>query len=86
MDKMTLFYKKSDNRIISSCTGVQGIKNMGGGSLTEEELSLIYGLIVIDYNEYILAHYDEFELIFEEDGSYSLKLIASALENIKKYI
>ena len=71
-NKLTVFYRKLHNNIIYSvCQGVQTYKFFC--DLSEKEAETIYGIIVIDYNPFILDHMNWFEIV-EENGEVKLKL------------
>ena len=71
-NKMTVFYRKlHDNKIYSVCQGEQSYKLFY--DLSELEASTIYGMLIVNYNPFLLDHYEWFEVV-EENGEFKSKL------------
>lgn len=82
--KMTVFYKLRTKEIDAICSGEQDLKFYN--DLDSEDAALIYGYIIIDYDEYILRSKNYFELVEGENNQLILKMKEEYQETLKKYI
>lgn len=82
--KMTIFYNLSTLEITTMFEGTQSLEGYKG--LCENDASKIFGIIHIDYNEFILKHKRDFELVKTDDGNVKLQLKTQILEEFKKFI
>lgn len=70
--KMTIFYRKlHDNKIHTVCEGIQSMKFFY--DLSEEEANTIYGMLITNYNLFLLDHSDWFEIV-EVEGELKVRL------------
>jgi hypothetical protein len=81
--KMTVFYKLRNLEIDAICTGEQSLEFYS--DLEEEDSKLIYGLIIVNQDMYVLRNKRFFELI-ETNGTLELKMKEEYQKTLQKYI
>lgn len=81
--KMTVFYKLRNLEIDAICTGEQSLEFYS--DLEEEDSKLIYGLIIVDLDLYVLRNKRFFELI-QSNGALELKMKEEYQKSLLKYI
>jgi len=82
-EKMTIFYKKRTLEMCGACQGEQTLRFLGDD---EEDMALIYGLIIVDYDAFVFTNRRGFELIQDENGKIIIKMRDEFKESFMKYI
>jgi hypothetical protein len=83
MKKMTIYYKKRTLELDAVVGGENDLKVYG---MDLEDAELIYGYFVIDYNEYLLRHKKEFELIKDDAGNLVPQMKEVFKEQAKQFL
>ncbi|MEH7490826.1 hypothetical protein [Neobacillus niacini] len=60
MEKLTIFFNKRTGTIKSYCTGVQSMDFFGD---EQEDYSLIFDFILVDYDPFVIQNIDNFQVI-----------------------
>lgn len=81
--KMTIFYKKRNLEIDKLCTGEQDLKTYA--RLDKEDAEMIFGYLVLDYDEQIFNNDKQFELI-EENNEIKISMKEEYKEILQKYM
>ena len=81
--KMTIFYRKRNLQIVAAGQGEQTLSYFGEEI---EENALIYDLLVLDYDEFVMNNYDYFHLERKEDGSVELVINDELKEKMKEFL
>lgn len=88
--KMTIFYKKRgwNTGIVEIDSVFQGIQDLRVyiGDLDIEDIELLYDFIVVDYNEYLLRHIKEFQLVKDVTGNLNPQMKEEYKEQAKQFI
>lgn len=82
--EMTIFYRLADLELKRVGSGIQDLGMIG--NLTQEEASLLYGYFVIPYDDYVFHHLYEFELVENEDKTYTIQMKEAVKNNIRKFL
>jgi hypothetical protein len=82
--KMTIFYKLRNLEIDKIITGEQTLASYA--RLDLEDAQVIYGYIVIEYDDYIINNMKNFELIKAEDGTINVNLKEQYKTELQKYL
>lgn len=75
-NKMTIFYRRSTGDLTDICPGEQDFEFYGR---LADDYKLIYSLIVVDYDEYVMLNAGKFNII---DGQIKIK----KNEDLSKYM
>lgn len=81
--KMTIFYKKRNLEIDKLCTGEQDLSTYA--RLDKEDAEMIFGYLVLDYDEQIFNNDKQFELI-EENNEIKISMKEEYKEILQKYM
>jgi len=82
--KMTIFYRKlKNNKIDRVIQGEQTLKSYV--QIEEDEASLLYGLLIIDFNPLILNNFNYYQVV-EENGEMKVKLKEEYKDIFTKYM
>ena len=81
--KMTIFYRKRNLQIVAAGQGEQTLRYFGEDI---EDNSLIYDLLVLDYDEFVMNNCDYFHLERKEDGSVELVINDELKEKMKEFL
>lgn len=79
---MTIYFKKKSLEIDRVITGIQD--NFTIYPLTLEEMDIIYGKMIMEYDEYIFNNKRLFKIV-EKDGEYSLDMKEEYKSLIKQF-
>ena len=82
MDKMTIYYKKRNLELDAVVGGENDLRVYG---LDIEDAEMIYGYFSMDYNEYLLRHKKEFELI-DDNGNLKPQMKVQYKEQAKQFL
>ncbi len=82
--KMTILYKLRTKEIDAICSGEQDLKFYN--DLDNEDAALIYGYIIIDYDQYVLRNKRYFKLAEDENNNLIITMKEEYQETLKKYI
>ena len=81
---MTVFFKKSSLEIDSICTGRQ--EKLTISPLTEDEMDIIYGRIIMEYDEYIFNYKSLFHIVKTNNNEYNIEMKEESKTNLEKFI
>ena len=81
---MTIFFKKSSLEIDSICTGRQ--EKLTISPLTEDEMDIIYGRIIMEYDEYIFNYKSLFHIVKTNNNEYNIEMKEESKTNLEKFI
>ena len=81
---MTVFFKKSSLEIDSICTGRQ--EKLTISPLTEDEMDIIYGRIIMEYDEYIFNYKSLFHIVKTNNNEYNIEMKEESKINLEKFI
>lgn len=81
--KMTIFYKKRNLDIDKISTGEQDLSTYARMDL--EDAELVYGFIVVDYDDYAFNNIKNFDLV-NTDSNMILQMKQQYKEQLQKYI
>lgn len=80
---MTIYFKKKSLTIERLITGKQD--KLIIYPLTEEEMNIIYGKIIIEYDDYIFNNRNLFEIIKKDNNEYIIDMKEEYKKLAKKY-
>lgn len=81
--KMTIFYIKKDYEIESITMGEQDLRKYA--DMRVDIAEIVYGYIIIDYDEFIYKNRRLFKVI-NEDDDFKIVLKENSKENLEKYL
>jgi len=84
MKKMTIFYKLKTLEIVAV---VSGIQNLGYfADMDMDVVELIYGMVFVELDTYIISHRKEFELIKNDVEELKLQMKDELKQRLQKYL
>lgn len=81
---MTIFYKKRNLEINGLTLGEKNLSIFG--NLDIEDAEMIYGYIVVEYNEYIANNTNLFELYKNDNSDVNIRMRYDAKNNIQQFL
>lgn len=83
-NKLTIYYNLKTLNIQTISMGEQSLDGYKG--LAKEDAELIFGILIIDYDDFIFKHTKLFELYKDENNEIQIRLNNNYKKDIMKYL